>query len=82
MRHWRTVLPEESLLEVPYEALVAEPELWSRRMVEPLWTSDGRPHSYGSTFERFGTRRDTIRLSVANSTPTADPRIRKTIAGR
>ena len=34
MSHWRAVLPPQVVLEVPYEALVAEPELWSRRMVE------------------------------------------------
>jgi tetratricopeptide (TPR) repeat protein len=34
MRHWHRVLPAESLLEVPYEELVADPEGWSRRMVE------------------------------------------------
>jgi tetratricopeptide (TPR) repeat protein len=36
MRHWHAVLPATQILEVPYEALVAEPELWSRRMVEYL----------------------------------------------
>ena len=34
MRHWRAVLPQGVLLEVPYEALVEDPESWSRRMVE------------------------------------------------
>jgi len=34
MSHWLTVLSPDTILEVPYEALVAEPELWSRRMVE------------------------------------------------
>jgi tetratricopeptide (TPR) repeat protein len=34
MSHWLTVLPRDTILEVPYEALVAQPELWSRRMVE------------------------------------------------
>ncbi|MGH8254092.1 MAG: sulfotransferase [Steroidobacteraceae bacterium] len=32
--HWRAVLPAASFLEVPYEALVADPEGWSRRMVD------------------------------------------------
>jgi tetratricopeptide (TPR) repeat protein len=32
--HWRSVLPESSFLEVPYEALIADQELWSRRMVD------------------------------------------------
>ncbi len=34
MRHWRAVLPQGVLLEVPYEALVQDQEGWSRRMVE------------------------------------------------
>jgi len=33
MTHWRATLPAESLLEVPYEALVDDPEHWSRRML-------------------------------------------------
>lgn len=32
--HWRSVLPESALLEVPYEALIADQEQWSRRMVD------------------------------------------------
>ena len=32
--HWRAVLPESTLLEVPYEALVANQEDWTRRMLE------------------------------------------------
>ena len=31
--HWFRVLPSESILEVPYEALVADPEGWSRKIV-------------------------------------------------
>ncbi|MBV9697113.1 MAG: sulfotransferase, partial [Gammaproteobacteria bacterium] len=34
MAHWRPVLPAGTLLEVPYERLVTEPEPWTRRMVE------------------------------------------------
>jgi tetratricopeptide (TPR) repeat protein len=32
--HWRTVLPATMLLEVPYEALIADQEGWTRRMVD------------------------------------------------
>lgn len=32
--HWRTVLPEGTLLEVPYAELVANQEAWSRRIIE------------------------------------------------
>ncbi|MBS0376935.1 MAG: tetratricopeptide repeat protein [Proteobacteria bacterium] len=34
MAHWRTVLPPQALLEVPYEGLVSDSETWSRRMLE------------------------------------------------
>ena len=34
MAHWRSILPAGAILDVPYEALVADPEGWSRRMLE------------------------------------------------
>jgi tetratricopeptide (TPR) repeat protein len=34
MAHWRTVLPPDRLLEVDYEALTADPEPLTRRMIE------------------------------------------------
>jgi len=34
MDHWQAVLPSDAILDVPYEALVDDPESWSRRMVE------------------------------------------------
>ncbi len=34
MDHWRSVLPANILLDVPYEGLVADQENWSRRMIE------------------------------------------------
>jgi tetratricopeptide (TPR) repeat protein len=36
MAHWRAALPLGSILEVPYSQLVAEPERWTRRMLEFL----------------------------------------------
>lgn len=33
MAHWRATLPADILLEVPYEALVDDPEYWARRML-------------------------------------------------
>jgi tetratricopeptide (TPR) repeat protein len=36
MQHWRSLLPAQALLEIPYEALVADPEPWSRRLIEHL----------------------------------------------
>jgi tetratricopeptide (TPR) repeat protein len=34
MRHWRALLPADAVLDVPYEELVADQELWSRKMIE------------------------------------------------
>lgn len=34
MAHWRSLLPPTALLEVPYEALIADQEGWSRKMLE------------------------------------------------
>jgi tetratricopeptide (TPR) repeat protein len=34
MDHWRRTLPPGVLLELPYEQLIAEPEAWTRRLVE------------------------------------------------
>ncbi len=32
--HWRAVLPAATLLEIPYEALIADQERWTRRMLD------------------------------------------------
>jgi tetratricopeptide (TPR) repeat protein len=34
MDHWRAVLPQSTLLEIPYEALIADQEAWTRRMLD------------------------------------------------
>jgi len=34
MMHWRAVLPDAAILDVPYEALVKDPDAWSRRMID------------------------------------------------
>jgi tetratricopeptide (TPR) repeat protein len=34
MAHWRAVLPQETLLEVPYADLVGDQEAWTRRILE------------------------------------------------
>jgi tetratricopeptide (TPR) repeat protein len=34
MSHWRSVLPEHVILDVPYEGLVEHQEAWTRRMLE------------------------------------------------
>ena len=36
MAHWRATLPPDTLLEVRYEALVDDPEAWSRQMLEHI----------------------------------------------
>jgi len=36
MQHWRATLPPGTLLEVPYEELVSNPQVWTRRIVEFL----------------------------------------------
>lgn len=36
MQHWHSVLPETTLLEVPYAQLVSDPESWCRRIIEFL----------------------------------------------
>jgi tetratricopeptide (TPR) repeat protein len=34
MAHWRAILPEDAILDVPYEGLVEDQEAWSRKMLE------------------------------------------------
>jgi hypothetical protein len=36
MAHWRAVLPQRKLLDVPYEDLVADQEGWTRRILDFL----------------------------------------------
>jgi len=36
MHHWSTVLPADSVLDVPYEGLVGDLEQWARRMLDFL----------------------------------------------
>jgi tetratricopeptide (TPR) repeat protein len=36
MAHWRAVLPAGTILDVPYEELVADPNLWIRKILEFL----------------------------------------------
>ncbi len=36
MEHWRSTLPAGTVLDVPYEALVRDPERWSRRMLQHI----------------------------------------------
>jgi tetratricopeptide (TPR) repeat protein len=36
MEHWHSIFPSGIILDVPYEALVQDPESWSRRMIEHI----------------------------------------------
>ncbi|HUN74441.1 MAG TPA: sulfotransferase [Steroidobacteraceae bacterium] len=48
--HWRTVLPPETLLIVPYEDLVSDAEGWSRRIIDFLGLEwDPRCLEFGKT---------------------------------
>jgi tetratricopeptide (TPR) repeat protein len=56
MEHWRRALPAGALLEVPYSELVADPEKWSRRIIEFIglpW--DARCLEYHRTPRAVGT---------------------------
>jgi tetratricopeptide (TPR) repeat protein len=56
MRHWREVLPEGTLLELPYEQLVEDQEGWSRRIIEFIglpW--DDRCLEFYKTERKVGT---------------------------
>jgi tetratricopeptide (TPR) repeat protein len=58
MQHWRSILPAQSMLDLPYEGLVDDAELWSRKMVEFI----GLPWDpQCSEFQH--TRRDVITAS-------------------
>lgn len=34
MQHWRSVLPQSAILDMPYEGLIDDQEAWSRKMIE------------------------------------------------
>jgi tetratricopeptide (TPR) repeat protein len=36
MEHWHSIFPSGIILDVPYEALVRDPESWSRKMIEHI----------------------------------------------
>jgi len=71
MRHWRSLLPQGAVLEVPYEGLVAEQEMWSRRMVEfvglpwdPACIDFHQTHRRVSTFSKWQVRQKINNTSV------------------
>jgi tetratricopeptide (TPR) repeat protein len=86
MQHWRAILPPHAMLEVPYEALVAEQETWSRKMIEFVglsWDSAclefHRTHRRVSTFSKWQVRQKISGGSVErwrNYAPFVDPLMR------
>jgi len=47
MDHWKKVLPEGTIVDVQYEQLVEEPEIYGKRMLEGCgleWSGDGLDH--------------------------------------
>ncbi len=56
MKHWHQVLPSGVILDVPYEALVAETEQWSRKILDHVGLSwNDRCLRFNETRRRVGT---------------------------
>ncbi len=71
MDHWRSILPQDAILDVPYEELVADPEAWSRKMVEfiglpwdPACLEFHRTARNVNTFSRWQVRQRISKTSV------------------
>jgi tetratricopeptide (TPR) repeat protein len=71
MQHWRSVLPRNLILDVPYEALVSDPETWSRQIVDFIglpWNAAcldfHRTERRVSTFSKWQVRQKISRASV------------------
>jgi len=71
MRHWRQILGEGAILEVPYEGLVEDQERWSRRMLEfldlpwdPACLDFHRTRRPISTFSKWQARQSISKSSV------------------
>lgn len=56
MTHWRSVLPKEAFLDVPYEALIEDQEGWSRKIIEFIGLEwDDRCLDFYKTERKVGT---------------------------
>jgi tetratricopeptide (TPR) repeat protein len=56
MAHWRTVLPAQVFLDVPYEALLEDQEGWSRKIIEFIGLDwDARCLDFHKTERKVGT---------------------------
>jgi tetratricopeptide (TPR) repeat protein len=88
MRHWCSLLPPSAILEVPYEALVADQEFWSRKMVEfaglpwdPACIDFHQTNRRVSTFSKWQVRQKISKGSVErwrNYAPFLGPLMRLT----
>ncbi len=71
MEHWLQLLPAATILEVPYESLVHEPETWSQKMTEfiglpwdPACRDSGGMDRTVSTFSKWQVRQSINKSSV------------------
>jgi tetratricopeptide (TPR) repeat protein len=71
MEHWRMLLPRNSILDVPYESLVDDPDAWSRAMVDFIglpWDPRCRDFDQAersvSTFSKWQVRQPINKSSV------------------
>ena len=88
MQHWRSVLPQSAILDVPYEELVADQESWSRKMVEfvglpwdPACIEFHQTNRRVSTFSKWQVRQKISKISVErwrNYAPFVGPLMRLT----
>ena len=71
MEHWRATIPNQSILDVPYEELIDDQEAWSRRMLafvglpwDPRCLDFHLTERRINTFSRWQARQTIIRSSV------------------
>jgi tetratricopeptide (TPR) repeat protein len=72
MEHWRRTLPEEWILDVPYQQLTEDPEGWSRKMIDFVglpWDSKCLNFEQSArsilTFSKWQARQKITKSSVA-----------------
>jgi tetratricopeptide (TPR) repeat protein len=88
MQHWRSILPASAILDVPYEALVADQEAWSRKMLDFVglpWDAAcidfHQTNRRVSTFSKWQVRQKISKASVErwrNYAPFVGPLMRLT----
>jgi hypothetical protein len=71
MSHWRSILPGDAILDVPYEGLVDDQELWSRKIIDfvglpwsPACLEFHRTVRRVSTFSKWQVRQKINKSSV------------------